>query len=1217
MPDKTTATADIFADYLIVGYWAQSGGGSRRWGTTAAAPNVIWTATGSWNSRELSALSAALRSWSDVCAIRFTPSAANGDDATIEFLLSSDTPYYAGSWSSVDRGQTVYSQMIFNANSYNRSGLVTDGAYENMGLIHELGHSIGLGHPGPYNGASSYANNAIFSNDTRQYSLMSYWNAGSDGSGSHGNHYPQTPMLLDIYAAQRIYGANWTTRNGDTVYGFHATADAIGFNFTDSSPHVLCIWDGGGIDTIDLSGYTVPAVLNLSAGSFSSAAGISNNITIAYQCDIENGIGGTAADTISGNLLDNLLTGGPGDDRMDGGSGNDTVCLSGRLDQYVATLNDDGEYLITDQMVGRDGSDRLTGVEWLRFADRTVAINALITLPVPGVTLVHDSGSLDTDRITNDSALAITGVTSGAYVEYAINGSSWTSHYDPVEGANVVQIRQTHRVSGGSSDAAVLIFTLDTTAPPTAALALQQDSGSSNSDAITSLANLSMTGIETGALVSYNVNDNGWQTSYQPVEGRNSIQIYQTDRAGNRSYVSDPFDFTLDTLSPAAPGATLSHDSGRSATDALTYTAALSLTGIEDAAMVEYRINNGRGWSTTYRAVEGYNSVQLRQTDRAGHVSPLSAAVVFTLDTFPPSTPQLLLVNDSGGSSGDAITSSAGLSLAGIESGATVSYNVNNGGWQTSYDPVEGHNSLQVRQTDAAGHSSPAALLEWSYDTVAPLAPSQPELDTADDSGLSDHDHLTNHNSDLTLAGYCQEQGGVVILFDHETALTTSVITGTRWGSTLSLAEGSHVLTARQTDRAGHDSPRSEPLLITVDRSAPVAPMVVLAYDSGISATDRITHQALLSVTAVESDAVVGYSHDGGQTWQENWSAIEGLQQLQIRQTDAAGNHSAVTQLEWSYDTTAPSVPTDLDLDGLDDTGISSSDHLTSLTSGLTIRGNHGEVGSTLLLFDDGNQNGVLENHEGLATLTITDASWNGDIGLTTGSHAIRAMQVDRAGNPALSALLWITVDPAVAPSAPVSLDLSSLDDTGLSPNDNLTRTTSDLTIRGIGQNKATVALFDDRNNNGLSDAGELLSTLAVTAARGNWSKSISLAPGVHTLRAVQYRGLAVGTASDALTITIDTSAPAAPSAQVTGTVVGGRGEVGALVTLFVDRNSNRRQDAGEKSLATVPVDPNGQWHWSPMAMAAANYSIRAFQTDAAGNVGTTSNAVTLVAAKS
>ena len=83
--------------------------------------------------------------------------------------------------------------------------------------------------------------------------------------------YASTPLLYDIYVIQWKYGANMTTRMGDTVYGFNSTAGHDVFDFNINVDPVIAIWDAGGTDTLDFSGFTrdatvmdlAPAVLSV------------------------------------------------------------------------------------------------------------------------------------------------------------------------------------------------------------------------------------------------------------------------------------------------------------------------------------------------------------------------------------------------------------------------------------------------------------------------------------------------------------------------------------------------------------------------------------------------------------------------------------------------------------------------------------------------------------------------------------------------------------------------------------------------------------------------------------------------------------------------------------------------------------------------------------------------------------------------------------------
>ena len=80
--------------------------------------------------------------------------------------------------------------------------------------------------------------------------------------------------------------------------------------------------------------------------------------------------GGWANDTLYGNNGNDTLTGAGGNDTLDGGSGDDTAVFSQGLGNY--SVQDLGSRIVVS---GPDGSDTLTGIEQLRFADGTVNVN--------------------------------------------------------------------------------------------------------------------------------------------------------------------------------------------------------------------------------------------------------------------------------------------------------------------------------------------------------------------------------------------------------------------------------------------------------------------------------------------------------------------------------------------------------------------------------------------------------------------------------------------------------------------------------------------------------------------------------------------------------------------------------------------------------------------------------------------------------------------------
>ncbi|PAJ77117.1 hypothetical protein CJO71_30690, partial [Burkholderia ubonensis] len=421
-------------------------------------------------------------------------------------------------------------------------------------------------------------------------------------------------------------------------------------------------------------------------------------------------------------------------------------------------------------------------------------------------------------------------------------------------------------------------FTLDTSAAAPG-VALTTDSGSSASDHVTNVGTLNLSGVETGATVEYST-DGGhtWSTSFSATEGVSDIQVRQTDIAGN---TSDPtsFSFTLDT-SAAAPGVALTTDSGSSASDHITNVGTLNLTGVETGATVEYSIDGGHTWSTSFSAVEGLNDVQVRQTDVAGNTSS-ATSFSFTLDTSA-AAPGVALTTDSGISASDHVTNVGTLNLTGIETGATVQYSVDNGAhWGTSFSAVEGTNNVQVRQIDVAGNTSSATSFSFTLDTSV----AAPGVALATDSGSSASDHVTNVGT-LNLTGV---ENGATVQY--------SVDSGAHWSTSFNAVEGVNNVQVRQIDIAGNTSAATS-FSFTLDTSA-AAPGVALTTDSGSSTSDHITNVGTLNLTGVENGATVQYSVDNGAHWSTSFSAVEGTNNVQVRQTDVAGNTSAATSFNF------------------------------------------------------------------------------------------------------------------------------------------------------------------------------------------------------------------------------------------------------------------------------------------------------------------------------
>ncbi|CAN5359726.1 hypothetical protein BH10PSE3_BH10PSE3_16220 [soil metagenome] len=302
----------------------------------------------------------ALIAWSDVANITFT---RVGSGTSGEAAFSNSASILLANYASGQAGAAAFASYPGNPSfssssgdlwvnstlSYNRNPV--QGNYGGLVLVHELGHTIGLSHPGDYDASDdmpiTYASDAEYYEDSTQYTVMSYFDETETGADYHGA-YAAAPMLDDISAAQQEYGVNLATRTGDTVYGFNSTADRPWYLATNAATKlVFAVWDAGGVDTFDFSGFGVAQTIDLREGHFSSVGGLVGNVAIAEGAAIENVIGGAGADTIIGNGLSNILSGGGGDDSLAGGAGRDT--LTGGLGADILEGGEDGDVFVVSQ----------------------------------------------------------------------------------------------------------------------------------------------------------------------------------------------------------------------------------------------------------------------------------------------------------------------------------------------------------------------------------------------------------------------------------------------------------------------------------------------------------------------------------------------------------------------------------------------------------------------------------------------------------------------------------------------------------------------------------------------------------------------------------------------------------------------------------------------------------------------------------------------------
>lgn len=328
----------------------------------------------------------AMEAWEYATGLDFQITTSAGadlrfDDASAGALA---TVFYAPA-----TGEIAYARINVGTGWLADNG-TTLNSYSFFTYLHEIGHALGLAHPGPYNHSASFDPDALYRNDSWQMSVMSYFHGLSNPLAGTNFHLPMTPMIADMAAVHALYGAPVAVQAGDTVWGanssvggwlgtvFAATFDriaqdpavwntgpgAVGLGFT--------ILDSGGTDTIDVTTFAVNQVIDMRPEGVSSVAGQTGNMLIARGTVIENLRAGQGSDRITGNDAANRIEGQQGRDTIDGLDGADQI-FGGLGDDVIrggsgrdSIAGDQGNDLLfggadDDEIAGSVGNDTIHG----------------------------------------------------------------------------------------------------------------------------------------------------------------------------------------------------------------------------------------------------------------------------------------------------------------------------------------------------------------------------------------------------------------------------------------------------------------------------------------------------------------------------------------------------------------------------------------------------------------------------------------------------------------------------------------------------------------------------------------------------------------------------------------------------------------------------------------------------------------------------------------
>ncbi|WP_233081720.1 Ig-like domain-containing protein [Rheinheimera soli] len=615
----------------------------------------------------------------------------------------------------------------------------------------------------------------------------------------------------------------------------------------------------------------------------------------------------------------------------------------------------------------------------------------------------------------------------------------------------------------------------------------------------------------------------------------------------------------------------------------------------------------------------------------------ISIQITFNESVLVTGTPTLLLETGdvdrtatySGGSPGATLSFSytvqAGDNSLDLDYVSSASLSPNGG---TLKDAATNDAVLTLPAPGSAG--SLGANKTIVIDTLAPAAPSVPDLTAGSDSGNSQTDNITNVTTP-TFTGTA-EANSTVEVFAGATSLGTVAANGSgAWSWTVAggsaLADGNYSITATATDAAGNPSAASSGLSVTIDTAAPAKPAVpdlADASDTGSSNSDNLTNATSLMFNGTAEDGstvslsssvnnALGTATATGGSWSLTTAAVtsEGAHNITLTATDLAGNISVASDpLAITLDKILPTIGgvafdqgsvTSVNQAALSFTlagaevGATANYSISSSTGGTAVT-NSFVVASAGQQVTGVNVSGL---NDGTLTisLTLTDAAGN------VSTPAVEATVNKDANDPIINSVAIASGNYKAGDTVSFSLTFSeALVLSGANSDYSLAIDIGGVTHPALLTNNAagvltfsyTVQAGDNTAVAGVAIANNTLSLLngaTIRDAGGN--------DAILSFTGTNNSAAKVDTTAPVMTVVTDPAQAVfvnAANYQIKGTHT----EIGLTINLYTDTGNDGTADGGV--LVSAIVDADGNWSLiQPLvADSAHNYVVTA--EDAAGN---------------